>query len=296
MKKIAIFLILIGGFAGISHGQDVPQYEASLIGKFSAPDARQGVAVDKSHFYAVDSYRITKHSKIDGSPVAQWDGVEYGKVIFHLDSGVVLNNRLYASHSNYGLRPMTSSIEVWDTMTMEHVGSYSFGIERGSFTWLDRYGGHWWGAFANYDRVQDGDSEPYGETRNTQVVKMDNKFKVVESWIIPDHILERIKPMSNSGGSWGPDGYLYLTGHDHGELYVMQLPDAGSVLHHAATVIVPNALQGQGIAWDRSAKGPRILWGISKSKREVYKVEMPIIKRTLPQSKGIIRKSDFNVN
>ena len=30
--------------------------------------------------------------------------------------------------------------------------------------------------------------------------------------------------MSNSGGSWGPDGFLYLTGHDPAEIYKMRLP------------------------------------------------------------------------
>lgn len=295
MKKITVFLMLSAQILTCASAQNVPEYTANVLEKFSAFDARQGVAVDKFHFYAVDSYGITKHLKSNGEPVIQWDGIDEGHVITHLDSGMILNEKLYASHSNYGARPMTSSVEVWETSTMEHVGSHSFGIERGSFTWLDRFSGYWWGAFANYDKIQNGDSEPYGETRNTQVVKMDNNFKVLRSWIIPDHILARMTPMSNSGGSWGPDGYLYLTGHDHGELYVMQIPDSGSILHHAATVIVPDSLQGQGIAWDRTVNG-RVLWGISKSKREIYRIDVPEISTPKPKPLPIIRKDNFNEN
>jgi hypothetical protein len=67
--------------------------------------------------------------------------------------------------------------------------------------------------------------------------------------------------MSNSGGSWGPDGFLYLTGHDRGELYKVQLPTAGSVLELVATI--PMNIRGQGIAWDRS--DPGVLYGIVRA-------------------------------
>ncbi len=55
----------------------------------------------------------------------------------------------------------------------------------------------------------------------------------------------------------------------------MQIPDAGSVLDWVATVEVP-ALEGQGIAWDRSGS-ERILWGINKAERKVVKIRMPEI-------------------
>ncbi len=295
MKHLIMPLIFAIGFGVSANGQNVPEYTAVLLETFSAFDARQGVAVDQEHFYAVDSYGITKHSKATGQPIIQWDGVEEGHVIIHLDSGMILDDKLYASHSNYGNRPMTSSVEVWDAETLKHIETFSFGINRGSFTWLDRYDGFWWGAFANYDKVQNGDTEPYGETQNTQIVKMDDDYRILESWIIPDHILERMTPMSNSGGSWGSDGFLYLTGHDHGELYVMEIPEAGSILRHAATIVVPNALQGQGIAWDR-AENDRTLWGISKSKREVYKIKVPEIKEVAVKAEPVIRTSNFNEN
>lgn len=295
MKFIITLVFILSMNFSYAYAQNIPEYTAQLLEKYSAFDARQGVAVDQYHFYAVDNYGITKHTKQTGEALVQWDGLEEGHILIHLDSAVVLNEKLYASHSNYGQWPMTSSVEVWDTSTLTHISTYSFGVNRGSLTWLDRSGEYWWGAFANYDKIQNGDTKPYGQTINTQIVKMDNGFQVVQSWILPQHILDRMNPMSNSGGTWGEDGYLYLTGHDHGELYVMEIPMAGSILHHAATVKVPDALQGQGIAWDRTT-GDRTLWGISKSKREVYKVRIPVIENPAPMPQPVIRTGNFNKN
>ena len=254
-----------------------PVYTAELVQQFAAANARQGVAADGEHFYAVNNFIISKHDKQSGEVVAEWAGQAEGEPLIHMDSLVELDGRLYASHSNYPVWPMTSSVETWDAATMQHVATHSFGVFRGSLTWLDRHDGAWWAAFANYDKVQRGQTKPYGLTNNTQVVKLDDEFNVVQAWTIPLPILDRMRPMSNSGGSWGPDGYLYLTGHDHGVLYVMQIPDAGSTLDWVATVNVP-VLEGQGIAWDRSERG-RILWGINKGERKVVKIRMPKIEQ-----------------
>jgi hypothetical protein len=67
--------------------------------------------------------------------------------------------------------------------------------------------------------------------------------------------------MSNSGGSWGPDGFLYLTGHDPAELYRMRIPKAGSVLELVDTIAMN--IRGQGIAWDRSQPG--VIYGIVRA-------------------------------
>ena len=101
------------------------------------------------------------------------------------------------------------------------------------------------------------------------------QFNVVQQWRLPDEIIERVTPMSNSGGSWGEDGYLYLTGHDHPEIYVMQAPVESGVLSWVATVQVPG-LNGQGIAWDRSSDRNE-LWAILRPSREALKIQMPRI-------------------
>jgi hypothetical protein len=83
-----------------------------------------------------------------------------------------------------------------------------------------------------------------------------------------------------SGGSWGPDGYPYITGHDHPEVYVVLPPEHGSEVRWLATVKVPQ-IEGQGIAWDRTAQG-RVLWGILKREEKVFSFSVPEIPQVAP--------------
>jgi hypothetical protein len=253
-----------------------PEFDGKIVQQFAADNAYQAVAVGQESFYAISNVRLTAHDKNTGRVLQQWDdSSQLSSPLSHLDSGVVLDGKLYSAHSNYPSWPMTSSVEVWDMDNMQHIESHSFGVMLGSFTWLDRYNGSWWGAFANYDIVQRGMTQPYGETRNTVMVQFDDDFEVLQSWSLPAEILRRMSPMSNSGGSWGGDGYLYLSGHDDPEIYVMALPEAGSELDWLATIRLPG-LNGQGIAWDRSVDGS-ILWAILRSTRQVLKIEMPVL-------------------
>ncbi|MBL4573316.1 MAG: hypothetical protein JKY86_09615 [Gammaproteobacteria bacterium] len=253
-----------------------PEFNANIIERFDAVDAFQAVAVDADSFYAITNKRLTQHDKNTGRATQQSDeNSQLSDALIHLDSGMVFEGKLYSAHSNYPGWPMTSSIEVWDVATMEHIESHSFGVMLGSFTWLDRYNGSWWGAFANYDIVQRGMTEPYGETYNTVIVQFDDDFEVVQSWSLPAEILRRMSPMSNSGGSWGSDGHLYLSGHDDPEIYVMALPETGPELDWLATVRLLG-LNGQGIAWDRTIDD-NILWAILRSTRQVLKIGMPVL-------------------
>ncbi|MEX0964432.1 MAG: hypothetical protein WDZ52_10395 [Pseudohongiellaceae bacterium] len=255
-----------------------PEFDATIVRQFDADDAYQAVAVDGSSFYAISNTRITQHDKNSGQLMQQLsDGSAADSQLIHLDSAVVLDGRLYAAHSNYPGFPMVSSIEVWDIKTRQHLNSHNLGVMLGSLTWLDRHDDFWWGTFANYDIVQRDMSVPYGETKNTVVVQFDAGFDVLNSWTLPQEILRRMSPMSNSGGSWGRDGYLYLSGHDEPELYVMALPEEGSELDWLATIRIPG-LNGQGIAWDRTASG-NYLWAILRSTRQVLQIEVPTIER-----------------
>jgi hypothetical protein len=249
-----------------------PQLQATLLRTYDAFDANQGVAVDDDKFYAVDNRQITMHNRRSGQPLLQFSAVAGGPII-HMDSGAVYRGRIYAAHSNYDDSPMESSIEIFDARTLQHIGSHSLGIDRGSLTWIDHHDGGWWAGFANYDVVPDGQTAPYGQTYNTQVVQMDDNFKVIAAYTIPKAILDRFKPMSNSGGSWGPDGRLWLTGHDLDEAYVMEPPKAGAELRWIATVKLPG-VEGQGISWDLTDRHPT-LWAIKRSTKQVLQFDVP---------------------
>jgi hypothetical protein len=237
------------------------QHSFEILETFSSPDAFQAVAVDSNYFYAINSRSISKYDKATGEQISRWKGDPDGNLL-HLDSGVIVNGKLYAAHSNYPGLPMTSSVEVWDTAGMKHLASHSFGIRWGSCTWIDRYNGYWWAVFAHYDEFSD---EIGKDNRWTTLVQFNDQWEPIESWVLPKDVLERFDSKSNSGGSWGPDGLLYLSGHDRPELYAMSLPEKGSTL--ILEEIIPVENEGQGIAWDRSQPG--IIYTITRSKSVV---------------------------
>ncbi len=259
MNKSAALLL-----TAVAAGVFAPASEAATvleqIAELTVPEANQGVGVDERHFYAVDNQAIGKYDKTTGKLVEKWEGAREGPIV-HLDSAMLMGGKLYAAHSNYPEWPMTSSVEIFDADTMEHIGSHSFGVRWGSLTWADWHDGHWWMTFANYDQRIGPGQTPYGHKANTVLVQLSGDFQPVQSWTLPKAVLDRFEDMSNSGGSWGPDGFLYLSGHDPAELYKMALPEAGSVLQ--LVEIVPLNIRGQGIAWDRSQPG--VIYGIIRA-------------------------------
>lgn len=228
----------------------------------------QGVAVDKDFFYAFNDNAITKHRKTDGSIVGTWDRSKDGR-IKHLNSAIVNKNKLYCAHSNFPDSPMASSIEIFDTRTMKHIDSHSFGIYAGSATWIDEKDGYWWVAFANYSGRYSIEKR---DNHWTSLVKLNKDWSIVESWIFPENVLEAFAPNSNSGGTWNKDGLLYITGHDKKEIYVLKIPEAGYTLQYVKTIPVIN--EGQGIAVDRSEKGREVLYGITRKGNEIIVAEI----------------------
>jgi hypothetical protein len=228
-------------------------------------EAGQGAAAAGDVFYAIVNTRIGKYAKSDGAKLAEWSGDP--TLFVHLNACLVQEARLMCAHSNYPHVPMASSIEVFDPDTLAHVESISLGEQIGSLTWIDRRDGAWWALFANYD---ERGGQPGRDHRNTTLVKFDDQWRRMESWMFPPSVLERFAPTSSSGGGWGDDGLLYVSGHDARELYVLALPEAGSVLRHVATVNVE--FEGQGWAWDRTAN--REIWSIA-SGRSVVATRVP---------------------
>ena len=92
----------------------------------------------------------------------------------------------------------------------------------------------------------------------------DVPFRILSVTTLLLELLEKFEQMSNSGGSWGPDGNSFVTGHDLPEIYRIRFPKAGSVLEVAETI--PLDIRGQGIAWDRSEPG--VLYGIVRATDE----------------------------
>jgi hypothetical protein len=175
---------------------------------------------------------------------------------------------LVCASSNFPATPMTSTAEVFDRASLTHLRSVKLGRQVGSLTWLVRRDGFWWAGFANYDGKG---GEPGRNHTYTALVKFDDAWRNLQQWRFPAAVLERFAPMSASGGVWGEDGLLYVSGHDNPEVYVLKVPEAGDTLELAAIIAAP--IEGQAIAFD--PRSPRTLFGINRKAAQVVAVKLP---------------------
>lgn len=227
----------------------------------------QGVAVGPSDVYAVSNARIVRYDKTTGEQRAEWTGDR--DRFPHINSCSLIQDELVCAASNYPSVPHVSTVEVFDPVTLALRRTVSLGLGTGSLTWVERSDGAWWGLFANYDGR--GGEAPR-DHRHTVLVRFDDQWRRTEAWALPASILGRIAPMSISGGGFGPDGRLYLSGHDLPELYVVAFPLGGGVLDHVETIGME--AEGQAIDWDESAPG--MLYGISRQTREILAMRVPV--------------------
>ncbi len=265
MSLKGFFYTVILTFAGV-YGVDAQDVAESR--KIKVQEAKQAVAVDKDHFYVINNSTIQKYTKKENKLVLSWDGTREG--IKHLNSGVVIKGKLYCANSNFPELPMASAVEIFDAQTLKHIGNHSFGINNhGSLTWLDQKDGFWYIGFAHYAGKEASEGR---DVRWTSFAKYTKDWVEVESWVFPKNIINAFSPRSNSGGAWGKDGLLYLTGHDHPELYVMKIPSSGYTLEYIKTI--PVQIPGQGIAIDRSIKDRMVVYGINRAESTVVVEEI----------------------
>ncbi|ATE66452.1 hypothetical protein [Rhizorhabdus dicambivorans] len=241
---------------------------ATEIERFPAAEAHQGVVADARFVYAISNAAIGKYDRRTHRRVAEWRGDPARFV--HMNSCSLRGRRLVCALSNYPAVPMESSVEWFDLDRMEHLRTHRLGRARGSLTWISWHAGSWWACFAHYDGRG---GEPGRDHRSTVLVRYDRHFAEQGVFRFPDALLGRFAPYSSSGGAWGRDGLLYVTGHDRPELYALRLPESGDVLEQVATIATPTG--GQAIAWD--SKGGRTLWSIDRAKAEVVASKVPAV-------------------
>lgn len=257
------------------HPVPVLRLQAEALASYPAVEAGQGAAADAEYFYAIVNTAIGKYSKTTGALVDRWMSARNGPVR-HLNSCYVEEQMLYCSNSNFPETPMASSIEVFDTRTMEHVRSFSLGVlEEGSLTWFDRLGDGWIAGFAHYDA---SGGLNYKDHSFASIIRYDDQWRRVGGWMIPESAISRMQPYAASGGELGDDGLLYLTGHDRPEMYVLAAPGMGPKLVHIATIEIN--MEGQAFSFDRSS-ADRVVYGISRPNREVRAFRLPEV--PLPQ-------------
>ena len=270
--------------------------EAMIIRTYDVPSSRQGVAVDSSYFYVINNSSISKHHKGDGRMVEFWEDED--SLIHHLNSGIIIDEKLYVVNSNYPEFPMASSIEIFDPMTLEHINNHSFGILNGSATWLDEHDGYWFVAFAHYTGKG---SEPGKSNSWTRLVKFDREWKQLESWIFPKELINKFESRSNSGGLILPDGRVLCTGHDNYEVYLLEFPNKGYSLKWVDTL--PIGSFGQGIAYEKVGQSEYIYGVIKKENKVVVskidlsngsKTQSSNVGKNIPQTVLKLEPSDMN--
>jgi hypothetical protein len=249
---------------------DVLQLTGKTVRVYDAAEATQGVAAGIAHFFAVDNSTLAKYEIRSGQRVDRWIGAPNG-AIRHMNSCLLDAGRLWCANSNYPETPMGSSIEVFDPISLEHVSSYSLGMrDEGSLTWFDRYRTGWIAGFSHYDK--DG-GVAFKDHSFSSVVTFDREWRRTGGWLLPDSTLTRMAPYASSGGAIGPDGLLYLLGHDRPELYVVGRPSMGPVLTHIATIAIE--AEGQAFSWAKN--GQRVIYTIDRRKHLVRTIEIPPI-------------------
>lgn len=259
MKHVFVNLVLALVFfvtdAALADAQDYKE-----TARYRARYAKQAVAVGKDCFFAIENRHITKFNML-GDSLMTWHEPDKNR-IRHLNSGVVIGNRLYCAHSNYPKYPMASSIEIFDVKSLAHVGSVSFGIDTGSCTWILPGKNCWYVFFAHYDNT--GKKAQPDDPALSQLVQFDRKWRKMQAWTVPADLLEEVSPSSLSGAVL-IDDIFYCTGHDASKCYKLRIPSCGMNLEWIGEVNVP--FVGQGISLDRQGN----LWGIIRKDRVVIK-------------------------
>jgi hypothetical protein len=246
----------------------VQKLTAKTVRSYDAPEATQGVAASKRFFYAIDNTVLAKYDIASGRFIDRWAGPRRG-LVRHMNSCLVETKRVWCANSNYNLTPMGSSVEVFDADTLKHVETHSLGMtDEGSLTWFDRYKGGWIAGYAHYD---ESGSVGFKNHRFSSVVTYDAEWRRTGGWLFPASALERMAPHAASGGAIGPDGYLYLLGHDRPEMYVVARPSMGPTMIHVATIDLE--AEGQAFAWAQD--GTRTIFAIDRKNRRVLTIEIP---------------------
>jgi hypothetical protein len=241
---------------------------AEPLRTWQAPEARQGVAVDAAHFYAVSNSAIARHDRATGRREVVWRGDP--RRFPHINSCAVVRAELVCAASNYPKTPMQSRVEVFDPVRMQHLRTIDLGGQGGSLTFVEWRDGVWWAGFANYDGRG---GEPGRDHRATKLMTFDTQWRPLATWTLPVAVLDRLKPYGVSGGAFGAGGLLYVTGHDRPELYALKAPPGGGVLTFVATVETP--MNGQAIAID--PKDDCLMFGIRRRSRQVVAMRLPAV-------------------
>ena len=252
--RLGLLALSVSGLVGCV---SAPTARLEVVRSWPAAEANQGVAVGAEHFYAIGDRTLGKYEKSSGRKVGAWSAPP-GSAIKHLNAGVVVGDRLVVAHSNFPAKPDESSLEFFDAVTLRHLGRKVFVDPPGSLTWAVPERAGWLVCFAHYAV----NSDP----ARSRLIRYDADWRPVAEWSFPPELLARFGMFSSSGGGYGLDGMVWVSGHDAKELYRLSLPAGGGQARWEG--IVGFVSRGQAFAWDPGR--PQELYSIQRKTREVF--------------------------
>lgn len=259
-----------------------PVLTAQTASRLASPEADQGAALGKSHVYAVDNSVIAKYEIKTGEKVAEFIDAE--RLLRHMNSCLVVSGDLMCANSNYSQLPMGSSVEIFDPESLEHTGSHSLGLmDEGSLVWFDAIHGGWLVGFAHYDGER---GTGFKDHRYASVITMDKEWRRTGGWLFPSEVAARMAPHAASGGAVGPDGLLYVLGHDLPEMYVLAKPPRGPVLQHVATI----AVEAEGQAFSFAPDGSRRIAAVDRHGGALLLIDLPEVDASGLEDEQFFRK------
>lgn len=265
VAKTAAVVVAAAVFAAAASAQE--ELSGETVRRIPAPEADQGAALSNTHIYAVDNSVIGKYDLKTGAKVAVYEDKE--RLLRHMNSCLIVEAKLMCANSNYSQLPMGSSIEIFDPESMAHVATYSLGLmDEGSLVWFDRMTGGWLVGFAHYDGEK---GTGFKDHTYASVITMDDEWRRTGGWLFPESVMARMAPHAASGGAIGPDGLLYVMGHDRPEMYVFAKPERGPVLEHVATI----AVEAEGQAFSFAVDGSRRIAAVDRHGGALLLIDLP---------------------
>ncbi|MEO1983954.1 MAG: hypothetical protein ABGZ24_25860, partial [Fuerstiella sp.] len=124
MKRYMVLFVTFAAASTLS-GSEASEITVRELQRFAVPEAHQAVAVDATSFYAIANRTIARYEKATAKPLAKWTAPA-GSPILHLNSGIVLDGRLYCANSNWPKSPLKNSVEIFEAKTLEHLERREF--------------------------------------------------------------------------------------------------------------------------------------------------------------------------
>lgn len=254
-------------------------------------NAVQGVIIDNNFFYPINKQTISKYNIKTGKNELSKSFSNHPR-INTLHSGISVSDKLFVCNQKINGR---NTIEVFNK-NLEQEYFINVSGDTGKLVWIDYYKKYWWGCFAHSDKniqntivvefytsaeaigadslitreTREFDKESKdplnsSKTRELDVEKPPPHWHIRNRWYLPYKAKKSLFPYSCSGGSFGRDGLLYLTGQFQNKLYVMGFHETSPMmtLNH----IKETSLYGGGIDWNRRFQ---ILAGINSETSTVH--------------------------